>query len=909
MYTVFGIRTVIKNKIGLLILIPLFLTLILFSAKAFSEPEAVITTSIFKGDPNIPDSDFTLLVKITSNPTGKIPVTGAFRVNYNPFSADFISVENGDIGEVYHGPETGTLFQSYIDVATTANPSNIISEAECFYIKFHVPSDCWTPYSIIVSDNPNSSLPLLANDWTTNIPHSFDNSATTFIGPDTMPAIVKTIITDGNPSIPDSDFTVLVKVVSNGARTIPVSSGFRVRYNPNSVSFVPPLTDGDLGSASYGIEEKNGFNVVRDIATQSNAGNLNILPDCFSLKFHVNNNPYVPFSINMMDDPKSSLPLLASDFTSNIPHVFDNSWTINLGPKADTAIVKTIIIDGDPSIPDSDIKILVKIVSNGTGMLPVSNAFRVRYNPNSVFFVPPPDDGELGGVSYSDEETDGMNVFRDISTQSNAVNNNLLPDCFILTFHIKSFPATPFIIEMSDDPKSSVPLLANDFVKNIPHIFDNSETSEIGPPPTPTPTPSPTPSPTETPSPTPTETPTPIPTETPSPTPTETPTPTPTPAETEIPTPTPSETPTPTPTETPLPSPTPVIKTEWTFDTDEEGWIFSGQISNLTPPVPGYIVSGGMLTMQANTNINCFGFWQSPGIPIVSDNIYRGSFYITSDQEDPNVVPIIRTRLHSQNNDMSLIHAVESQNGADESPTTQTIKIYESYFVPPESLIEEPAGSNGIIAAFDILNIWDNDASKCTIALDKCVIERTPIAGLPDFSNDKLYLFTEGTDGWSSGTARNVLETGFGVDPDKGIISISSGGLTSFGFWLSPVFDIEANRIYRAIYKIARNDVAANDVPDFRIRAISENFQASTYLLVNSGSLGSSSPKEISEGFTDYTFYFVPPFSASADEKIPGERLAFDLLHINPNDASNAELFIDSIELESAELPIFEVNK
>jgi hypothetical protein len=160
-----------------------------------------------------------------------------------------------------------------------------------------------------------------------------------------------------------------------------------------------------------------------------------------------------------------------------------------------------------------------------------------------------------------------------------------------------------------------------------------------------------------------------------------------------------------------------------TFDSGTDGWGFFSVPVAFSEPTTGNS-GNGSLRLQAVTNTNTFGGWQSPTIALESSMAYRARFRVSSDLANPAQVPGFRMRLNTNNLEMSTMLTVNSTGQGEASPTT-TPKDYWVYFAPPASAV-----AGGMIAAIDIMNFDPADSATGTIQLEDFSIEK---ASLPLF--------------------------------------------------------------------------------------------------------------------------------------------------------------------------------
>lgn len=616
-------------------LLLLIVLLFVSSAQAGTiPPAATISTSILSGDPTTPGSSFVVRFAVTDNPTGLTPFSCALKINYNSDFLEFGNVDFGQTGPGLPSNDEGTPPNVSRRISTLGNLVDPVDLPILFDIEFTVKQGASGTFSISAEDDPESSRPLGATNFD-NIPTSYDNSATTDLlatpptptptptptatpSPTPSPtaptefATVASSILEGDPNTPNQEFTVRFAVVSNTTGLDPASAAMRLFYNTDAVEFLEVI-QGETGTPVTVGEEGTAPNVFRDITTLGEfVGPVN-LPVLFDVRFRVSATPPTSYAIVLDVDPDSSNPLFTVT-TQNIPVLFDNGATADLGPGTPTptptvtatptptptetpipttttptatptpptefAVVASSILEGDPTTAGEEFTVRFAVVSNTTGRNPASAAMRVFYNTDAVEYLEVLQ-GETGSPVTVLEEGTAPNVFRDITTLGEFISPVNLPVLFDVRFRVAANPPASYAITIAVDPDSSNPLF-DVGTQNIPTQFDNSATLDLGPG-TPTPTAIPTTA-TPTPTPTPTTTPTATPTTTVVTT-TATPTPEPTTA-TATPTPT-LTTPLPTTgTATPTPEPTTATPTQTPEPTTATPTVTQTAEPTIDPPTP-----------------------------------------------------------------------------------------------------------------------------------------------------------------------------------------------------------------------------------------------------------------------------------------------------------------------------------
>ena len=158
---------------------------------------------------------------------------------------------------------------------------------------------------------------------------------------------------------------------------------------------------------------------------------------------------------------------------------------------------------------------------------------------------------------------------------------------------------------------------------------------------------------------------------------------------------------------------------QYTFDTDEEGWLFTAIPYFFTSPEATHI--DGNLELRATDSTNTFGYWVSPvQVALTPGYIYRASGTVSTAISDRSRVADLRLRLMTENNQLASALRTNSAGSGDCSPTPQGVE-YELYLAPLPDSISAPF--NHCVAAFDLLNFDPNDDATANLLLDSMVIE------------------------------------------------------------------------------------------------------------------------------------------------------------------------------------------
>ncbi|MCC6547426.1 hypothetical protein IT570_09685 [Candidatus Sumerlaeota bacterium] len=171
------------------------------------------------------------------------------------------------------------------------------------------------------------------------------------------------------------------------------------------------------------------------------------------------------------------------------------------------------------------------------------------------------------------------------------------------------------------------------------------------------------------------------------------------------------------------------------------------------------------------------------------------------------------------------------------------------------------------------------------------------------------YIKTYGEDlPWqSSGPIDDFNQPKF-METPQGIALSPDGKQDVFGFWQTDLLalpdgdggtttELRTDRIYALKVRIGTDEQNPLLVPDFRIRLTTGGSDESA-LLVVAGENANAANTPNSIGGKEYTLYYRPSNEEVAKQ---GVRFAFDLIHFDPKDNSNATLYIQDVTFTELE--------
>jgi hypothetical protein len=231
------------------------------------------------------------------------------------------------------------------------------------------------------------------------------------------------------------------------------------------------------------------------------------------------------------------------------------------------------------------------------------------------------------------------------------------------------------------------------------------------------------------------------------------------------------------------------------FETDAQGWQYSGTVPPFVAPTGTHNTVNGTLDITATTNSDNFGFWYSPmdAIPeLTADNLYRIRFGVISDQVDKSVVPTFRVRFNSSNFKQGDFVMVNSNDAGDASPDDAGVIDYDLYMRPQnDALLPAVTG----LLSFDMINMNPGDAPTATLSLDYVQIDKKAVADLGTSTTVQTYTFNSSEDGWSNSPAIAPYDPPiFAYDDVEGFLQMQcDDSNNTYGFWENNQTEISLN--------------------------------------------------------------------------------------------------------------------
>lgn len=346
------------------------------------------------------------------------------------------------------------------------------------------------------------------------------------------------------------------------------------------------------------------------------------------------------------------------------------------------------------------------------------------------------------------------------------------------------------------------------------------------------------------------------------------------------------------------------------FDTDTQGWQYSGAITPYSAPTGTHNTVDGTLDIQATNNTDNFGFWYSPidAIPsLTADNLYRIRFGVKSDQVDKSLVPSFRVRFNSSNFNQGDFIMVNSNDAGEASPDS-TVIDYDLYMRPQsDALLPDITG----LLSFDMLNMNPGDAANAIISLDYVQVDKKAVNDLGTSTTVQTYIFTSGEVGWTSSPAIPPYDQPiFAYEDLEGyLIMQCDASNNTYGFWENNQTQIALNNsvLYQLRVKAGTDanlaKILQEEPPLMRIRMYDHPSNQMIRLYQTPVWTEFEQPpasKLSAISFADNYVYFHNSLGIG-----PNLGIAVDIVNLDPSESPTGLVGVTEVELISFPIPSF----
>jgi hypothetical protein len=339
----------------------------------------------------------------------------------------------------------------------------------------------------------------------------------------------------------------------------------------------------------------------------------------------------------------------------------------------------------------------------------------------------------------------------------------------------------------------------------------------------------------------------------------------------------------------------------WNFYYNDEDWKFYSIFDEFDPCVRG---NGYNFISIAGHSQNSFSFWSSnqDELPVVEGFIYRARIPVETDLYSQFHCPSFRFRVNSQNGEYYPMLRVISSAESYASPAADLPKLYDFYFVPPNSAIDAPLDKDDLEFNFDYINLDLKDAKDATLFFKGVQIDRIPAQSLTPKALLASYDFTAGPEGWKAGHAYPFYTPPI-FSSSGPALYLGVSDQNTYGFWEKDTeVPITTDTLYCARFFIYTDILNRQKTPDIRLRVTTKSFMQIAKLRVGNMGTADMSPIRIPR---EYAVYFYPEqemLKAQVRETIV---LSVDLINLSPKGQTGSGIYIDRVILESYDPPLW----
>ncbi len=318
----------------------------------------------------------------------------------------------------------------------------------------------------------------------------------------------------------------------------------------------------------------------------------------------------------------------------------------------------------------------------------------------------------------------------------------------------------------------------------------------------------------------------------------------------------------------------------YTFDTDNEGWVFAGEVPSFDIPACTY--TGAGLGLCPSFSTNCFSYWYSPDVQIENGNLYRARGQLESSVIDPDQTVQFRLRVNQKGSWQAWDRIVNSFK--QQAPAYLEPKWYDVYFDPHVTGSDD----DDVVLNFDIMSFSVDDDYSSWLYLDALIVDEVSITSTSIILD---FTFDAGAEGWQYGGAVPPFDQPI-ISAPAGKLCLSPNGSTyCFAYLYSPDVAVDDAKLYRAHFEIGSSVTNADDAVQFRLRVNQKGSWQAWDRLVNSN-MGQGPS---STGITPYNVIFQPNVAGGDDAYAV---FSFDIMSFDARDDTNSWLYLDSLALQ-----------
>ncbi|MBN1902517.1 right-handed parallel beta-helix repeat-containing protein [Candidatus Sumerlaeota bacterium] len=337
----------------------------------------------------------------------------------------------------------------------------------------------------------------------------------------------------------------------------------------------------------------------------------------------------------------------------------------------------------------------------------------------------------------------------------------------------------------------------------------------------------------------------------------------------------------------------------WNFFFNEEDWKFYSLFDGFDPCVPG---NGYNFLSIAGHSHTSFSFWASnpDELPVVERCVYRARIPVETDVYSQSQCPSFRIRVNSQNGHYYPMMKIMSPLEGYAAPAEDFPKLYDFYFIPPNSAVDAPFDQDDLEFNFDYINLDTTDAKDATLFFKGVQIDRIPMDSLTSTATLATYTFNSGAEGWQQHHAYPFFTPPI-FSSTGPYLYLGVADQNTYGYWETDTeVPITTDTLYCARFFIYSDIMNRQRTPDIRLRVTTKSFMQVAKLRIGNMGTADMSPIRIPR---EYAVYFYPEQELLMAQLRETIVLSVDLINLSSKGQLGGGIYVDTVILESYDPP------
>jgi hypothetical protein len=319
----------------------------------------------------------------------------------------------------------------------------------------------------------------------------------------------------------------------------------------------------------------------------------------------------------------------------------------------------------------------------------------------------------------------------------------------------------------------------------------------------------------------------------------------------------------------------------YTFDVDDEGWAFAGEI--MPYDMPTSTILAGYLGLSARSSANCFSYWYSPDLELNDSGTYLSKWTLVSTETDPDNTVDFRLRVNQKGAWRGWNRVVNSNN--QQAPSLGNAKTYDILFDPTVTGTED----NQMVMSFDIMSFDPYTANMSWIMLDSLEVYDVSVVQGSEVAS---YTFDVDEEGWIFQGEVPPFNIPISTVVPGRLGLCANGALNCFSYWYSPDVTIEDGKLYRVNFEMGSTSNDADLTESFRLRVNQRGSWQGWDSVINSNLQHAPSASEPKT----YSVYVIPEVTgANSDDNLI---LSSDIMSFDYFDDHTSWIIMDNVQVE-----------